>query len=177
MKESDYLAESKKAFALLRKIDRFQQLTADETRSFLRIGKFREYEQGEEIVRKGEVDSWAYFLITGEAKIVKDSKILAVLRRSGDLFGEMAVIDGSPRTATIWAQTKCLVLGVDCSLMDKPPKANELAFQYTLFRLFSEVLAARLKDTTDELVRLKTENKKLQDVLEKARKNPNTVWL
>lgn len=176
MKETDYLTQSIKALAILKKIDRFQQFSEENLQSFLKIGKFKEYEQGEEIVRKGDIDTWAYFLVSGEAKIVSGDKTLAILRRSGELFGEIGVIDGSPRTATVWAKTKCLVLGVDCSQLGTSPTNNEMAFRYTLFRLFAEVLATRLKETTSEMIQLKTENKKLQEAAAKN-EDPKTMWL
>ena len=106
----------------------------------------------------GDYDCWMYILLKGSVNIVKDDKIIRKLQRNGDIFGEMGIIDGSPRSASIVAAKECLVLGIDGSIIDRCLNDNNVVFCYTIYRIFSEVLAARLRDTTTENTKLRDEN-------------------
>ncbi len=159
MRETDYLKENTKAMNLLQRIERFNAFSDTDLNAFLDVGKLKEYEAGETIIKKGETDHWVYFLVSGEVKIVKGETTFAILKRGGDLFGEMGVIDGAPRSATVWALTKTMVLGVDCSLLGDERKQNTYIFHYTIFRLFAESLADRLRITTNDVLKLLAENK------------------
>jgi CRP/FNR family cyclic AMP-dependent transcriptional regulator len=179
MRETDYLKENTKALDLLRRIDRFQTFSDEELGLFLALGKLKEYEAGETIIKKDDVDHWVYFLISGEVKIVKGEKTFAILKRHGDLFGEMGVIDGSPRSASVWALQKTMVLGLDCANLNDQRKEQATIFQYTIFRIFAESLAERLRITNDEVIRLLAELKQKNALIEQLsqQKDDKTMWL
>jgi CRP/FNR family cyclic AMP-dependent transcriptional regulator len=179
MRETDYLKENKKALDLLRRIARFAAFSDEDLDSFLAVGKLREYEAGETIIKKGDTDHWVYFLVSGEVKIVKGEKTFAILKQGGDLFGEMGVVDGAPRSASVWALTKTMVLGLDCSNLNERRKELASVFQYTVFRLCAESLAERLRLTSEEVVRLQAEIKQKDAMIAKLTKNGNseTMWL
>ncbi|MEO0289169.1 MAG: Crp/Fnr family transcriptional regulator [candidate division WOR-3 bacterium] len=67
----------------------------------------RVLKDGEVLFREGEVGDEMYLIKSGKIKIVQkigdEMKVLAVLSE-GDFFGEMALIDGSPRSATAIAE-------------------------------------------------------------------------
>lgn len=177
MRETDYLKENKKALDLLRRIDRFQAFSDEDLNSFLAIGKLKEYGAGETIIKKGEIDHWVYFLVSGEVKIVKGEKTFAIFKRGGDLFGEMGVIDGAPRSASAWAMTKTMVLGIDCSNLNAERRELGSIFHYTIFRLFAESLAERLRVTNEEVLRLQAEVKEKDALLAKLGVDTETLRL
>ena len=179
MRETDYLKENKKALDLLRRIARFEAFSDEDLGSFLAVGKLKEYEAGETIIKKGTTDHWVYFLVSGEVKIVKGEKTFAILKQGGDLFGEMGVINGAPRSASVWALTKTMVLGLDCTNLNEQRKELASVFQYTVFRLCAESLAERLRLTNEEVLRLQAEIKEKDALLAKLTKNGNneTMWL
>ena len=180
MRETEYLKENKNALEMLRRIEKFQAFSQENIESFLEIGKLREYDAGETIIRKGDTDQWAYFLLSGEVKIVKGEKTFAVLNKSGELFGEMGVIDGSPRSASAWAQNKTLLLGVDCAKIPTEQDRKGVIFHYTIFRLFAECLAERLRLTNDEVLSLQKELKmKDQEIarLKGENTDDSTLWI
>ena len=61
---------------------------------------------GEVLFHKGDVGDSMYVLIEGKAEISIDGVFFEKIE-SGSLVGEMAVIDGSPRYATVTAESKC----------------------------------------------------------------------
>ena len=71
------------------------------------------YEDGQVIISEFEPGDSFYFIQRGEVQISKfingTLKKLDVLG-AGDFFGEMAIIDNTPRSATIFASGKCTVL-------------------------------------------------------------------
>jgi len=84
----------------------------------------------------------------------------------------MGVITGSPRSATIMASSKkSLVLGVDASMVDRSLKTNDPSFAYKMYKLFAEILTSRLRNTTEENVRLMRVNRLLKDKLTDFRLN------
>jgi CRP-like cAMP-binding protein len=155
MHEVDNAAENAEILRLFTGIQRFALLPEDELRTFIGSGRLRVYEPGEVLIREGEYDCWVYFLISGHLEVTKSGKPVGQLQRNGDMFGEMGIIDGSPRSATIRAAARTVTLGLDASCIDQRQKDSDLSFCYLLYRLFAEVLAARLRDTTDETIRLR----------------------
>ncbi len=180
MQETAYLKENKKALELLKRIKRFQAFSDVDLADFLKVGKLQSYEAGETIIKKGDQDHWVYFLVSGQVKIVKGEKTFAILNHSGDLFGEMGVIDQEPRSASVWALTKTMVLGLDCKDLEQTSQNRGSAFHYTIFRLFAESLAERLRITNNEIIKLQTELNQKDKLIAKlsGQENKNeTLWV
>lgn len=57
---------------------------------------------------QGDKGDKMYVIRSGEVEIERDGKVVEKLT-DGDIFGEMALIDGSPRAATARAKTTCEV--------------------------------------------------------------------
>ena len=65
--------------------------------------------EGRVLCRQGEIGREAFVIIDGEASVEVDGVKVATLRRN-DVFGEMALLDGGPRVATVTAITPMEVL-------------------------------------------------------------------
>jgi CRP/FNR family transcriptional regulator, cyclic AMP receptor protein len=63
------------------------------------------------IVRQGEVGTGFFLVVSGRARVVRDGATIAELG-PGDFFGELSLLDGEPRIATVTAEvpTTCLAL-------------------------------------------------------------------
>lgn len=79
---------------------------------FRRDPEFIKVRAGELLFREGDFGDVMYVLITGEAEIVMSGLPIEVCR-SGDIVGEMAVVDGSARSATVVAHTDCEFAVID----------------------------------------------------------------
>ena len=67
---------------------------------------------GREVVVEGNVGHECFVILDGEASVSRDGHVIATFR-AGDHFGELALLDGGPRTATVTATTDLdlLVIG------------------------------------------------------------------
>jgi CRP/FNR family cyclic AMP-dependent transcriptional regulator len=126
-------------------------------KKILNFSTIKKFEPGEKIIEEGSFDNWDYFLISGNVKVLKNNEEIDVLRRTGDIFGEMCIIDGSPRSASIVAVDEVTCLATDVSFVDSLFSDDKVAFCAIFYQIISEVLARRLRDTSDELVRLREE--------------------
>jgi CRP-like cAMP-binding protein len=84
--------------------------------------------EGATIVRQGEPGDTFYVLIEGEAK-VKDANGRTLSRLiPGDFFGEISLMDGGPRTATVVAETNLTALALSrkdfSALLQSEPKVT-----------------------------------------------------
>tara|TARA_Y100000758_G_scaffold57143_1_gene36544 strand:- start:1510 stop:1854 length:345 start_codon:yes stop_codon:yes gene_type:complete len=67
--------------------------------------------QGDDIIIEGDHTNFdAYIILEGQIDVTKGGTYLATLHENS-LFGEIAMVDNSPRTATCTAKTRC-TLGV-----------------------------------------------------------------
>jgi CRP/FNR family transcriptional regulator, cyclic AMP receptor protein len=64
---------------------------------------------GKELVREGQFGRHLYVIVGGEALVTRQGKRLARLG-PGDFFGELAFLDGAPRSATVTARTDMRVM-------------------------------------------------------------------
>jgi CRP-like cAMP-binding protein len=87
-----------------------------------------------------------YLLISGDVDLMAKKKVIASLK-AGEIFGELAAIDGAPRTASAVARTACRVIGLDekqfyAALRKKPGFALMLM----------SVMINRLRETITQLL-------------------------
>lgn len=162
MKEFGKIQDDARVLEMFQKIKEFSRFSTQDIESFLEMGNPREYQPGEVIIKQGDLDCWVFFLLSGFLEVIQDENVIGKIKNRGELFGEMGVIDASPRSTTVQAVRKSIVLGVDASLMERKEKENDMVFCYTLYRMFSEVLAERLRSVTVENTRLRKELRRFQ---------------
>ena len=163
MIESDYLKDNTELIRKLKQIPTLEQFREEDLHGALGLSKIRKYNPGEVILEEGYYDHWIYFLVSGEVKVVKHSEDLNILKRTGDVFGEMGIIDGSPRSASVYAIVETVCLATDASYIDRLSGSDRISFCYILYRIFSEILANRLRYTNEELIRAKEENRHIKN--------------
>ena len=160
MIESDYLRDNINYVERLKKMPSLSEFSEKDLKGILELSKIRKYEPGEMILKEGGFDCWVYFLISGKIKVVKHDESLSILHRTGDVFGEMGIIDGSPRSASIYAIDETVCLATDSSYIDRLSGNEKIAFSCILYRIFSEILANRLRLTSEELIKVREGNGK-----------------
>lgn len=71
----------------------------------------RSFKEGEVIFREGDAATELYVIQSGSVRIQLGNRLLGTLG-SNDIFGEMALIDDTPRTATAVAETDVTLVPV-----------------------------------------------------------------
>jgi CRP/FNR family transcriptional regulator, cyclic AMP receptor protein len=75
-------------------------------------GEPRRFKTGETIFREGDKADCLYVVKDGQVDITLGNRLLKPLG-AGDIFGEMALIDGSPRSANALARTNVTLIPVN----------------------------------------------------------------
>ena len=162
MLETKYLQDNVKNIQLLMTIPGLHNFEAQKLGGLLRLSKIRTYFEGEVIMRQGDEDPWLYFMLSGSVKIEKDEVEIARLKKPGEIFGEMRIITGQSRSASIFALEKTMCLAVDTSAKDRLQNQDERTeLLLFLFKIFSEYTSARLRLTNEELIKCKKQLIKL----------------
>ncbi|MBI9043112.1 MAG: cyclic nucleotide-binding domain-containing protein [Anaerolineaceae bacterium] len=100
--------------------------------------------KGKELFHEGDQGHHAYVIQEGELEIIKtsnDREILLALRSTGDVIGEMSLLESMPRTATVRARTDATLLAVQKEELDHLMESSKSAMQ-SLFH----IILARLRE-------------------------------
>ena len=148
---SDTLAKQQ-YFELFNKIDIFEVLDDEVVRQLGAASKRRLFDAGETLVSEGDEGDSLFVIERGSVRVTKSdpeqdgkSVDLAVLDE-GAFFGEMSLLTGEPRSATILAREHCGVL-----MLGKQALASTLEADPRIAEVLSRVLAARRQDTSETL--------------------------
>ncbi len=121
------------------------------------------FEAGHVILTEGEAGDTAFLIVSGKVEVTigtgTKAKTVATLR-SGDVFGEMSLLEPGPRSATVKAldRTVCTVTSYAdfmSSIQDDPAQAV----------LFMRTLVTRLRQTNDMLARLDPRKRGIRELL------------
>ncbi|MBV8120240.1 MAG: cyclic nucleotide-binding domain-containing protein [Alphaproteobacteria bacterium] len=96
---------------LVAKVPFFKNVGASAIADVARLLRARDYPSRAVIVRRGENGDCMYFIAEGEVEV--RLRPGTVRLGPGDFFGEMALLTGGPRTATIVAAQPCTLLSLD----------------------------------------------------------------
>jgi CRP/FNR family cyclic AMP-dependent transcriptional regulator len=136
----------------LKSLPALQFFGKEDLKRILRFSKLKKYTQGERIIEEGNIDTWVYFLISGNVKVMKHGEVIDAFQRTGDIFGEMCVIDGGPRSASVYAADDVVCLATDVSFVNDLVGDDQIAFCAIFYQIAAEVMARRLRETSEELV-------------------------
>jgi CRP-like cAMP-binding protein len=99
---------------------------------------------GEEVFREGDVADALYLVASGRVKVLRAGAVVADLGER-EVFGEMAVLDPAPRSATVRAATDVVLLRIR-----REDFQDLLAEELEVARAVIRVLARRLRAALPE---------------------------
>jgi small-conductance mechanosensitive channel len=128
-RRKEHLAEAED---LLSRIDFVAALKPEARQKLAAHARFLEYGPGEAVVRQGDPGDTFYLVARGEfavrVRLEGGEKEVARLSR-GHFFGEMSLLTGEPRTATVVAAGDAALLGVDRDAFSRVFTADEGVFE------------------------------------------------
>ena len=95
----------------LQRVPIFADLDAEEVGQIARLFKERRFQAGETVIQEGSGGAAFFVIDSGEATVSVGGTEHATLK-TGDHFGEIALIDAGTRTATITATSELICFGV-----------------------------------------------------------------
>lgn len=113
------------------------------------MSDFKIFDPGEVIFLEGEASNSMYILEEGEVEVIKDHRVISVIKEKRSFFGEMAYLLGDKRTATLKAKTRVKAMVIEFHEGEAFGKRLSSASMTLL-----KVMAQRLDDATREMTRL-----------------------
>ncbi len=133
------------SLVVLRNVPLFSGLDETELDRLSRVAGRRRAGRGEQVVRAGESADALLVLLTGRAKVTnfdeEGREIILAWLGPGEFFGEMGLIDGSPRSASVVAVENCELLTIGKSEFQRCMQDN---FQVALKLM--QILVRRLRE-------------------------------
>ncbi len=151
----EVLSGNEEIIQKLMRIPMLKTFAEEDLEAVLRYSRLYQFEAGELIFDEGTRQKVVYYLVSGRVRIAKQGKELMVLQRTGDVFGEMGAIAGDTCSASVYAIDPTSCIEMDLSMVVDRAGQDVHLFRSMVFRGFAEILAHRLRMTTQEVLMLK----------------------
>jgi hypothetical protein len=118
-----------------------QLLDESQTDRLLASARLKRFGRGERIIEQGDGGGSMFILLRGEAAVIVNgagTRTQVATLRDGDYFGEMSLLTGEPRSATVIAQTDCEMWEIGKDVLGELLEQNQ-----TLVDKLSNLLAKR----------------------------------
>ena len=139
----------------LRKVPLFEDLEPSKLKLLAFASEMISYQDGEILFHAGETGDCAFVIVSGEVEILSgpgDSVVVGVLQQN-QIFGEMALLNNEPRSATLRARGALKVMKITDSMFHQLLRdsavlalkvASELSQKLAKSHQYVEELQARL---------------------------------
>ena len=115
------------------------------------LGKI--YQDGEDIVRQGEIGDCMYVIQEGQVEVISENngeEVRLAIRGAGEFFGEMAIFERTVRSATVRALGQARILTID-----KKKFLRRIQEDPTLAFRIVEIMSSRIRELSEEVSQLK----------------------
>jgi ATP/ADP translocase len=123
----------------LKSIDLFSQIPGEALAQVALIASEEEHEAQEVLFREGDAGDALYLVLEGKVRVHREETTIAELGER-ECFGEMALLDASPRSATVTTQAEVVLLRIGREAFEEL-----LQDQHTIARAIIQVLVRRLR--------------------------------
>ncbi len=141
--EAEHQRELARRFKTLRRVELFAQMSEEELHNLASRLKYKPFAKGSVITKQGTpAQHWLFIIISGEAEVSLEGTngekhVLNVLNK-GDFFGEMSLMTGAPRVASVTARTD-----MECYRLDKEAFEEFMMARPSIAEEVAQVLVAR----------------------------------
>jgi CRP-like cAMP-binding protein len=136
---------AKREADLLARVPLFAGLSKRHLKSVASIGENQAFDQNATIAEEGAPGDVFYVIHAGQAKVIRGGRTVTRLV-PGDYFGEIALLDGGPRSASVVTETP-----VEVMALNRKPFHAMLEREPAIVLKMLEELARRLRNTERKL--------------------------
>lgn len=143
------------AVSILRGEPLFECLSEEQLGQMVNQARLKLFGRGEPVIEEGAAGESMFVMLRGAANVFvskNGSKIQVATLRAGDCFGEMSLLTGEPRSATVRADGDCYVMEIG-----KPVMGKVLSDAPTCMEQLSQLLAQRRMETEGILKEAKSD--------------------
>ena len=144
------------SFELFRKIPLFREFSHAELLKIDKMAQKVRFPPGTIIFSRGDVGDALFLIREGEVEVLTPSPedeeledVVSVLG-PGDLFGEMALVEHEPRSATVRAKTEVKAFRLPREYFEELMR-EESALALKIYKRLTIILSHRLRETTERL--------------------------
>lgn len=158
---------------LFSSIDLFSPLTESQREDLADASSIETYAMGEKVITQGDIGEVLFVVLDGEAQVTAlaqegaSVKVASLVR--GDIFGEMSVLTGSPRSATVKADTDLIVAAITreklTPLLIRNPELEDAFTRYISARSLETKEAIDQVDRYRESVEIKGDTDTIRTIL------------
>src|SRR6266550_4575734 len=137
--------EQAEAISILRGERLFECLSEDQLNQMVKEARLKLFGRGEPVIEEGAAGDSMFVMLRGAAHVFvskNGSKIRVASLGAGECFGEMSLLTGEPRSATVRAEGDCYVMEIG-----KPVMAEVLSGAPSCMEQLSQLLAQRKMET------------------------------
>jgi len=137
VKRRDFLS----TWHMVAKVPFFSGLDADQIASITALLRVVMAAPGDVLIREGDIGDRMYFIVSGIVA-VEFGGPTQVMLNDGEFFGEIALLQNTPRTATVTARSRCQLLTLDVKdfrdFIAKSPEMTAAILKTAEQRLFEQ---------------------------------------
>jgi small-conductance mechanosensitive channel/CRP-like cAMP-binding protein len=139
---------------LLRKVDLFAMLSPDELEKLNVRLHVRSFGRGEKVIEEGQLGQTFYIVAKGSVAVQAKNEVEVSRLGPGQYFGEMSLLTGEPRAATVVAAEDAVLLELERTALSElfehqPDLARQLSSQLAQRRTELNAVATTLPGTPD----------------------------
>ena len=168
----EHEASLKQAFQRLSELEIFEGLSELQLKELVAVGEISECPEDVVLFKEGDVGDKMYLIIEGSLEVTTEADHQVFLLNAGNVLGEIGLLDGLPRTATVTTASPCQLFGLSRehfeSFISLDPKIAIGIMQVTNRKTRDALgrekeLNASLREANAELERL---NRSLESMVE-----------
>ena len=163
MREIFYRHEGGAVPPTLQKVPFLHEFEGDHLDAILTNMVVLECEKGDVIIEEGDDSKYFCILLKGAVDITKGGERVAHLYGAGEMLGELALLSGERRTASVVAAGHAFCLKVEPSFLDDLSAVGRKAFYAVIYRFATKLLGERLDACSRRVAELEDELRQIRE--------------
>ncbi len=140
----------------------FKSFSEDLLLQISTMTELRSYKNDDTILQEGAVNQHLFFLRSGKVKVLLANEVVALIQTVGEVMGEMSVVSSSPVATSLAADGNVDCFVIDTTAFDDVQPKERDQFKSLLYRIYSVILAERLKKTNERARLFEINNRELK---------------